>query len=262
MQQNMPKLGTVLMVAVIIAWVGVWVPPAVAKPALVEVTGQTECFDTSGNLIDCSSAAGTGQDGDIQAGVPFPTPRFIDRGNGTVKDNLTNLIRLKNANCSTINPANWATALSNANSLANGQCGLSDGSVAGDWRLPNVKELQSLIDFGFSNPALSNAAGTAKWTEGNTFSGVLSTPYWSSTTARTPRSARGTSTWSPAAPSAATSSSSTVCGRCGGEENRFFDTLRLWTLWGVQAGFPPATPHFLAEGHGHDPLPEAAHAVP
>ena len=40
----MPKWGIVLMAAVIAAWVGGWVLPAFAKPALVEVTGQTECF--------------------------------------------------------------------------------------------------------------------------------------------------------------------------------------------------------------------------
>jgi hypothetical protein len=39
-------------------------------------------------------------------------------------------------------------ALSDANTLANGACGLSDGSVTGDWRLPNIKELMTLIDFG------------------------------------------------------------------------------------------------------------------
>jgi hypothetical protein len=54
-------------------------------------------------------------------------------------------------------------------------------SVAGDWRLPNVKELQSLIHFGFVAPALSNAAGTAPWREGNAFSGVQSTRYWAQT---------------------------------------------------------------------------------
>jgi Protein of unknown function (DUF1566) len=139
----------------------------------------TEPFDVSGIPIN---GASTGRDGDIQAGVPFPSPRFTDNANGTVTDNLTGLIWLKNASCSTISPAVWATALSNANSLANGQCGPTDGSVAGDWRLPNVKELQSLIDFGFFNPALSNAAGMAKWTEGDAFSGVQSAVYWSSTT--------------------------------------------------------------------------------
>ena len=36
-------------------------------------TGQTECWDTNGNLIPCT---GTGQDGEIQAGVAWPDPRF------------------------------------------------------------------------------------------------------------------------------------------------------------------------------------------
>jgi len=53
-------------------------------------------------------------------------------------------------------------------------CGLADGSAAGDWRLPNVKELQSLIDFGNASPALPT---------GHPFSGVLqSADFWSSTT--------------------------------------------------------------------------------
>jgi hypothetical protein len=159
----MPKLGTVLMVAVIIAWIGVWVTPAFAKPALVEVTGQTTSF-------------ADGDDGDIEAGVPFPTPRFTDKGNGTVKDNLTNLTWLKNANC--FGAQTWVNALSAANNLADDpastttDCGLSDGSLAGDWRLANVKELQSLIDFGNFNPALPT---------GHPFSGVQSSDYWSST---------------------------------------------------------------------------------
>ncbi len=69
-----------------------------------------------------------------------------------------------------------------ANTLNSGECGLSDGSVEGDWRLPNVNELLSLINFKFSSPALSNAAGTAKWTEGDAFLNVISSSYWSSTT--------------------------------------------------------------------------------
>jgi hypothetical protein len=146
MEQNMPKLGIVLMTAVIAAGMGVWVPPAVAINAFVEVTGQTTPY-------------AAGDDGDIQAGVPFPHPeRFTDKRDGTVKDNLTNLIWLKNANC--FADVNWPQALTAANTLASGSCGLTAGSMAGDWRLPNAKELQSLIDFGFVTPALSNAAGT------------------------------------------------------------------------------------------------------
>jgi Protein of unknown function (DUF1566) len=170
MPQNMPKLGAVLMTAVIAAWVGAWGTPAFAADAQVVVTGQTQCWDASGTSIPCD---GTGQDGDIQAGLPYPTPRFKDNGDGTVEDKLTDLIWLKNANCSTISPAVWATALSNANSLVDGQCDLSDGSMAGDWRLPNVKELQSLIDFGNISPALPT---------GHPFLNVQSADYWSSTT--------------------------------------------------------------------------------
>jgi hypothetical protein len=66
-------------------------------------------------------------------------------------------------------------------------CGLSDGSRAGDWRLPNIRELESLIDYGFTGPALSNAAGTNKATATDTpFTGgpVPNSNYsaWSSTT--------------------------------------------------------------------------------
>jgi hypothetical protein len=60
------------------------VPPAF--PAPVEITGQTEPFDVSGIPINC---AGTGQDREIQAGIPFPTPRFTDNSSGTVTDKLT-----------------------------------------------------------------------------------------------------------------------------------------------------------------------------
>ena len=32
------------------------------------------------------------------------------------------------------------------NTLASGQCGLTDGSTAGSWRMPNRNEMQSLAD--------------------------------------------------------------------------------------------------------------------
>ena len=63
-----------------------------------------------------------------------------------------------------------------------GSHGLTDGSKAGDWRLPNVKELHSLIDFAYYGPALLNASGTSRWTEGNPFVGVQTSIYWSRTT--------------------------------------------------------------------------------
>jgi len=114
--------------------------------------------------------------------VALPSPRFTNNGNGTVKDNLTGLIWLKNADC--WGRINWTTALINANGLANGACGLTDGSVAGDWRLPNKNELNSLIHAGYFSPALSNDAGNNKWVTGATssFTNVQSNYYWSATT--------------------------------------------------------------------------------
>jgi hypothetical protein len=171
----MPKRGAVLMGALVAALMGGWVLPAVAQPARVEQTGQTTSY-------------AAGDDGAIQAGVPFPSPRFTDRKNGTVRDNLTGLIWLKNAVCNwgAGGPLifDWLTALSLANNLRNGKCGLTDGSVAGDWRLPNIKELASLIDYGFYGPAISNAAGTGPCTPSDCAFINLQPDdvYWSSTT--------------------------------------------------------------------------------
>jgi hypothetical protein len=137
-----------------------------ASPVGIPKTGQTGCWDQDGDPIDC---AGTGQDGEYQMGVSV-SPRFTDNGNGTVRDNLTGLIWLTNANCFGVR--NWTSALSDANTLADGSCGLTDGSVAGDWRLPNVRELHSLIDYDHVLPALS---------PDHPFSGVQEWIYWSST---------------------------------------------------------------------------------
>jgi hypothetical protein len=135
--------------------------------APVERTGQTGCWDRNGNSITCT---GTGQDGELQKGVIWPDPRFTDNGDGTVTDNLTGLIWLKNASC--FGTRAWEIALSDCNSLNSGECGLTDGSVEGDWRLPNVKELLSLIDFSEYSPALPS---------GQPFTTVNNYYYWSST---------------------------------------------------------------------------------
>ena len=53
--------------------------------APLAATGQTDCWDGSGNLVVCD---GTGQDGEYQAGVSIAS-RFTDNLDGTVKDNLS-----------------------------------------------------------------------------------------------------------------------------------------------------------------------------
>jgi hypothetical protein len=64
--------------------------------------------------------------------------------------------------------------LSNAIDYANNLClGTSCGTPRTDWRLPNIKELLSLIDYNNYNPPLPT---------GHPFLNVYASSYWSSTT--------------------------------------------------------------------------------
>ncbi|MFZ4857130.1 MAG: DUF1566 domain-containing protein [Desulfuromonadaceae bacterium] len=128
-----------------------------------------------------------GDDGAQLKGVAAPLPRFADNGDGTVKDNLTGLIWLKDAGCfatvggvtkgitAATSALTWANALTWSNALVgnNTVCGLNDSSTAGQWRLPSSNELDSLVDISKSNPAL---------TTGHPFSNVRSNSYWSGST--------------------------------------------------------------------------------
>jgi len=113
-----------------------------------------------------------GDDGYYHKGVSWGSGRFTINGNGTVTDNLTGIIWLKNANC--WGQLTWSQALTYANGLMNGECGLTDGSSPGGWRLPNVKEMTSLIDYDYYDRAMWGWAGF--------FTNVQSSYYWSSTT--------------------------------------------------------------------------------
>jgi hypothetical protein len=198
MQKHMLTLGVVLMVALIALWVGSWVAPATAAkkppppPAPLPKTGQTQCSGISAT-IPCLD---TGQDGEIRAGVAWPVPRFTIHQNGTVTDRLTGLIWLRQANG--FGAVSWEEALTEANTLATGACGLADGSAEGAWRLPNVRELYSLIAPAFFIPALANTAGTSQWAEDDPFVGVqVDAGYWSSISgaAGTPASTLQTFAW-------------------------------------------------------------------
>jgi hypothetical protein len=93
-------------------------------------------------------------DGSTQCGVVPPDPRFTDNNDGTVTDNLTGLIWLKNAGCLT-KTQTCRQAMQECWFLNSGECGLTDGSIMGDWRLPTIKELLSLIEYGRVNPAIA-----------------------------------------------------------------------------------------------------------
>ena len=119
-------------------------------PAAIARTGQTVSYRT-------------GDDGDLQAGVPWPSPRFTDHGNGTVTDHLTGLMWAKNARL--WQQITWDAAIDNCSALS-----LGDHD---DWRLPTVCELKSVLDLGRYNPALP---------AGHPFSGAQTWWYWTSTT--------------------------------------------------------------------------------
>lgn len=132
------------------------------------------CYDWRGDIVPCEpkkNNAGSLSD------KPVPDSRFIDNKDGTVTDNLTKLVWLKNTNC--FGKMDWRSGIQAAKSLKEGDCGpnptlvLSDGSSAGDWRLPTMKELCTLIDLSRRDPALPN---------GHKFSVVPTGYHWSATT--------------------------------------------------------------------------------
>ncbi len=111
--------------------------------------------------------------------------RYCDNGDGTVFDRRTGLLWLRDASCVDLGPTHdglgtFDEAQAAAASLHSGRCGLSDGSKAGDWRLPNLSEWKAMLNPLYKNPAIANGAGTAKWRPGDVFFNVRSRAYWSS----------------------------------------------------------------------------------
>lgn len=119
----------------------------------VPQTGQTACWDALSEDPDdphfTIPCAGTGQDADSDAGLAPPLDRFVENGDGTISDKFTGLVWLAETDCA--NTFSWKDALTLANNLTGtsglAPCGLLDGSNAGDWRLPNVNELLSRVDY-------------------------------------------------------------------------------------------------------------------
>jgi len=170
------------------------------SPAPVAKTGQTMCYDPECIDLPCLAVpcAGTGQDGELQKGVAWPVPRFTDNGDGTVTDNLTSLIWLKNANCigseipgfdhdftggdgkvtrqhalNFVAGLNLGTIVGDEGALYHTDCGDTSkgGTHQSDWRLPNRFELESLLDLGQAGLALQS---------GHPFSHVEPDYYWTS----------------------------------------------------------------------------------
>lgn len=167
-------------------WTSAGAPPAVLLGALLSIgspahagegpvalqTADPSCRDTSGRI-------------------------YVDCGNGTVTDNRSGLVWLKNAGCiaSTID---WQNAVDFAWGLADlaggNDCGLSDHSSPGEWRLPSKTEWEAMFADAAAlgcNPRITNDQGTACWdptcSSGGTcaFTGIDSGFYWSASTVTT-----------------------------------------------------------------------------
>lgn len=136
-------------------------------------TGQVSCYDASGNVIAC---IGTGQDGESRAGVAMPSPRFTDKGDGTVVDNMTGLMWLKDADCfgGRISWTSALAAIKTFNTNPGSRSCIGYTAIYSDWRMPNVNELMSLANFGESS--------LATWLNSSGFVNVRSSDYHSSTT--------------------------------------------------------------------------------
>ena len=147
-------------------------PPAPTMKTLQQVydslrPGSDTCFDNVGTnrFVDCATTT-------------------LGTSNGTVKDMQTGLVWLKNANCFGL--ITWADANIRAAALASGQCGLNDGSKAGDWRLPTLEEWEAMLMescYPFpGGPTIPDRTGTACYLTGQQWAtNVQSNPYWSST---------------------------------------------------------------------------------
>ena len=138
-----------------------------SKPLQTTLGTSNYCTDATGAVISCT---GTGQDGEFNAGQPHD---YTDNGDGTVTDNATGLmwqkctVGLSGEDCATgtaTTQASWTAALATCNDL----------SLAGhtDWKLPNINELESIINRQYVNPAIDRT----------TFPNTQSGNYWSSST--------------------------------------------------------------------------------
>jgi hypothetical protein len=144
--------------------------------ALAEIVNpfNSNCYDWRGDNIPCDFKRPYAE---LLLDRSISDPRFTDNKDGTITDNLTGFIWLKNMNC--FGMMDLEGAMHAARSLKDGDCGpdpaliLTDGSSAGDWRLPTMRELCTLIDFSRRDPALPS---------GHMFSAVPPGYHWSATT--------------------------------------------------------------------------------
>jgi len=128
-------------------------------------SGQSGCFDVHGVSVPCP---GSGQDGERAHLWDIADPRFVPASGDSRTDTLTGLTWTVSAGLSTF-PLHWEEALAFVRDLNRQEYG-----GFSDWRLPNRRELRSLLWLGARDPALP---------AGHPFEQVFGGYYWTSTTA-------------------------------------------------------------------------------
>ena len=134
-------------------------------------TGSTLCLNLSGVLGPCPGNP-VGQDGEFQKGT---ARRYTSNADATITDNSTGLVWEKLTSDGTIHDVNdsyaWVDAFAKIAVLNTVPC------FAGhcDWRLPNVNELATLVNFGTNVPAIDPVFNNG------VDSFMLSDSHWSST---------------------------------------------------------------------------------
>jgi hypothetical protein len=180
-----------------------------AVPTLITASLPALPASTYYLIVSCGTLAGRTAYFDVTIGAPAAAgktaaggcwvdgQRYADCGNGTVTDSVTGLIWLKDAACASLGVPGFAAANAAAAALHDGQCGLTDGSAAGQWRVPTRAEWQATLagplgliaTFGAcSNPPLyandgvtcyNNSAQGPGFSQ-HAFIDVVSGGYWSS----------------------------------------------------------------------------------
>jgi len=132
-------------------------------------TGQTLCYDGAGTIITCPAHGGPSeQDGSYSAYMPS----YTDNGDFTVTDNRTGLMWKKCSKGQTNDSTCTGAASTNIWSAVLTQCtSLTNPGGYTDWRLPNVRELMSIVDYSVGSPSIYAAH----------FPNTVASYYWTST---------------------------------------------------------------------------------
>lgn len=138
------------------------------------ISGNVNIIDSSSGNVDANAddlviGKKAWVAGKLIVGTGKAFERYIDNGDGTITDNRMNLTWLKTANC--FDPQNWQTAIQFTQNLKNGDCGLSDKSQSGEWRLPTKYEWQIMTNKIYDNKQEKN-----NWRD--QFIDIQSAKYW------------------------------------------------------------------------------------